>query len=103
MEQLHGEDARSLMRTAQKLQRPLTLPESLSIVTGVCAGLHYAHEKRDAKGEPLKLVHRDVSPQNIIVTFDGGVKLVDFGIAKAGNRVAETRSGTLKCKLEYMS
>jgi serine/threonine protein kinase len=103
MEYLHGEDVRHVTRAAEQQRRPLGLDEVLTIVTAVAAGLHYAHEKRGPKGEALELVHRDVSPQNIIVTYDGGVKLVDFGIAKAANRVSDTRTGTIKGKLQYMS
>ena len=80
------------------------LEHALAIVMGCCAGLAYAHEKRDLDGEPMGIVHRDVSPQNILVTFTGDVKLVDFGIAKAGRGgMEDTGSGQLKGKVPYMS
>ena len=66
-------------------------------------GLFYAHQKSDLQGRPLGIVHRDVTPENIFVSFDGGVKVLDFGIAKAANQVEMTRAGEIKGKLSYMS
>ncbi|HEY1585455.1 MAG TPA: protein kinase, partial [Polyangia bacterium] len=103
MEYLHGEDVRSLMRALHRKDQKLPLEHALNIVIGVSSGLHYAHEKVGFDGKPLEIVHRDVTPQNIIVTYDGAVKLLDFGIAKASNRFGETRFGTLKGKVPYMS
>jgi hypothetical protein len=103
MEYLAGTDVRRLLRELQSQRRPLPLEIALAVATGVAAGLHHVHEKRDAEGRPLALVHRDVSPQNIFVTWDGGVKLVDFGIAKATRVASQTRVGALKGKLAYMS
>jgi tRNA A-37 threonylcarbamoyl transferase component Bud32 len=103
MEYLHGEDVRAILQTAlQKRQRP-PLEHALSVAIGVAAGLHYAHELHDGEGRPLGIVHRDVSPHNVAVTFDGGVKLLDFGVAKTRRRQSATRHGTLKGKLGYMS
>ena len=102
MEFLHGQDGRILMKTCATRHTPLPLGNALAIIIGVCAGLHYAHE-RVVDGRPLDLVHRDVSPQNVFVTYDGGVKLLDFGIARASSRITETRGGTLKGKISYMS
>ena len=74
----------------------------LGIAAQACAGLHYAHT-RQSSGKPLNLVHRDISPQNIVVTFEGDVRIVDFGIAKAEERETATKSGTIKGKFAYMS
>jgi len=103
MEYLEGEDLRSLMQALRARKEILALDEALAICIGVCAGLHYAHERVGDDGKPLEIVHRDVSPQNVVVTWDGGVKVVDFGIARAARRATETRQGTLKGKIEYMS
>src|SRR4051794_1445723 len=103
MEYLHGEDVRSLMKSLFRQEKKLPVEHALNIVIGVASGLHYAHEKVGFDGTRLEIVHRDVTPQNIIVTYDGAVKLLDFGIAKASNRFGETRFGTLKGKVPYMS
>ncbi len=105
MEHVDGEDLRSIVR--QMNSRKATefpIEHALSIILGVCAGLAHAHEKRDLAGQPHNIVHRDVSPQNVIVTFSGDVKLVDFGIAKSRTGPSEdTKSGRLKGKVAYMS
>jgi len=103
MEYLHGEDVRQILRAAQLEGTRVPVEHALSIVIGVAAGLHHAHEMRDADGRPLGIVHRDVSPHNVAVTFDGGVKLLDFGVAKTRRKTSATRHGTLKGKLGYMS
>jgi serine/threonine protein kinase len=102
MEFIHGEDARTIRITTKKTGQPLPLPHALAIVHGTASALSYAHAKTGAKG-PLGLVHRDVSSSNILVSFDGAVKLVDFGIARATSRQTKTRTGTLKGKIPYMS
>lgn len=106
MEHVHGEDLRSIVRQMKKkgvLEFPLE--HALAIVLGMCAGLAYAHDKRDLDGTHLGIVHRDISPQNIVVTFTGDVKIVDFGIAKsdAPGFGEQTQSGKLKGKVPYMS
>ena len=105
MELLHGNDVAHILRAVSDRGAQLPLGIALEIARGACAGLHHAHERSGPSGGPLALVHRDVSPQNLFVTFDGAVKLLDFGIAKAAQRIAdhETRSGTLRGKLPYMS
>jgi serine/threonine protein kinase len=102
MEFLHGQDTRQLMKAAARRNEPIPLEHALTIMVGVLSGLHYAHT-RVVDGKPLNLVHRDISPQNVLVTYDGGVKLLDFGIARASSRLSETRTGTLKGKTSYMS
>ncbi len=105
MEHIHGEDLRSIVRQMKKVnETSFPLEHAIAIVLGCCAGLSYAHEKTNLDGAPMEIVHRDVSPQNILVTFTGDVKLVDFGIAKAGRSTQEdTGSGQLKGKIPYMS
>src|SRR3954464_6084178 len=102
MEYLHGEDVRTLLSNASKSRTHVALGFAVAIVSAVAAGLHYAHERLGSDKRPLQIVHRDVSPSNILVGYDGSIKIVDFGIAKASMR-EETRSGNLKGKLAYMS
>jgi serine/threonine protein kinase len=103
MEYLHGQDVRAVLRRSWGRAQPLGVAQALAIVLPVCAGLHYAHDKRDSDGQPLEIVHRDVSPSNVFVTYDGGVKLIDFGIAKATTLPSETQLGMIKGKPGYMS
>jgi serine/threonine protein kinase len=104
MEYIHGEDLRRLCRHAELLGQPVPVPLVCRVLIEACAGLDYAHKRTDpTSGRPLGIVHRDVSPQNILVTFEGGVKVVDFGIAKAADQATITRSGVLKGKYSYMS
>ncbi len=104
MEYLAGEDVRSIVRRiSRRAEARLPIAHALEIAIAVAAGLQYAHNKSDRDGKPLDIVHRDVTPQNVIVTYDGAVKLLDFGIAKAANRINETRSGSFKGKVPYMS
>ena len=103
MEYLRGQDVRRIVHELSRAGQQMPLEVAIAIGIGAAAGLHYLHEKRDADGRPLGLVHRDVSPPNIFLTSDGTVKLVDFGIAKAVRRAAETRTGTVKGKVIYLS
>jgi serine/threonine-protein kinase len=102
MEYVHGEDLGRLVATAHDSGVPVSLDCALTLVSGLCAGLHYAHEKASAEGKPLGVVHRDVSPTNVLVSYDGAVKLVDFGIARAGGEPSQSAVG-LKGKISYMS
>jgi serine/threonine protein kinase len=95
MEFLRGEDVRHILQSSLAKQTFVPYEHVVSIIAGVCSGLHYAHEMRGKDGKPLSLVHRDISPQNIFVTHDGNVKLCDFGIAKSAAQLTETRVGTL--------
>ena len=103
MEYIHGEDVRRVWKRAEAVGRPVPIPLVCRIIMDACAGLDYAHKKLDQSGRPLNIVHRDISPQNILVTFEGGVKVVDFGIAKAADQATVTKSGVLKGKYSYMS
>jgi serine/threonine-protein kinase len=104
MEYLEGQP---LNRIFQRMRRAgeanFTLEMGLAVISEALAGLHYAHELCDYDGSPLGVVHRDVSPHNVFVTYDGRAKLVDFGIAKAATRSADTRTGVMKGKVVYMS
>src|SRR5882724_3566760 len=103
MEYISGRDLRQLIERFRKREQSVPVPQACLIVAEVCEALDYAHRKRDASGKPLGIVHRDVSPQNVLVSFDGDVKLIDFGIAKAETRLQNTQSGILKGKFSYMS
>ncbi|AGC46882.1 serine/threonine protein kinase [Myxococcus stipitatus DSM 14675] len=103
MEYVAGRDMRRVVPKAEALGIPFPLVYAMKIASCVCAGLHHAHTKVDLYDNPLNIVHRDVSPENIVVAFDGSVKILDFGIAKASNQVSQTRTGEVKGKLSYMS
>lgn len=103
MEWVDGEPLSNIRRTAAK-REGIPRPIAVKIVQDAAAGLHAAHELKDEQGAPIGLVHRDISPQNILITFDGVVKIVDFGVAKAAGRTVEhTNSGQIKGKPPYMS
>ena len=104
MEYVLGANLRQLMQAHAKEQAgPLPLEHAIGIVAAAAAGLHYAHEKRGPGGEPLHIVHRDVSPSNVLVSYDGAVKVSDFGIAKWAHQRTQTQEGALKGKFGYMS
>jgi eukaryotic-like serine/threonine-protein kinase len=103
MEFVHGEDLGRVMRKAYGKEQWIARPLAIRIVAAACEGLYYAHTRTDDAGRPLKVVHRDISPQNILISFDGSVKLVDFGIAKAADQVGLTKSGAIKGKFAYMA
>jgi eukaryotic-like serine/threonine-protein kinase len=103
MEYLEGQALHAVMHRAEAHGQPLPIELHLSILLNVLDGLHYAHEVRGYDGAPLALVHRDVSPQNVFLTYDGQVKLLDFGIAKAATSTDQTSTGLLKGKMAYMA
>jgi serine/threonine-protein kinase len=103
MEYLHGEPLREVMRRTEELRQPMPPEIACRVIADAAEGLHSAHELSGKNGEKLGLVHRDVTPHNLFVTYDGCTKVVDFGIAKFTSRIANTRAGTLKGKLAYMS
>ncbi|HVU49934.1 MAG TPA: serine/threonine-protein kinase [Polyangia bacterium] len=103
MELVQGKPLSAITRKAAKDMNPLTPALSAYIVAQAANGLGYAHNLADAEGRPLGVVHRDVSPQNILVSFEGAVKVIDFGIVRALGRVSQTNPGGLKGKIEYMA
>jgi serine/threonine protein kinase len=103
MEYLRGEDVRRLWKAATVKGMSVPVPLICRIIADAAAGLDFAHALKDEHGEPYGIVHRDISPQNILVTFEGGVKVIDFGVAKAQGRMTHTRTGALKGKYSYMS
>jgi serine/threonine protein kinase len=103
MEYVHGRDLRSILRRTRERGALIPLPLCLRIAIMVSAALGYAHRKKDDRGRAMKIVHRDISPQNILISFEGDVKLTDFGIAKAATKASSTDRGALRGKLLYMS
>ena len=103
MEYLFGKDLRKLTDKAKKTAVPLGLENTLYIISRICAGLDYSHNLKDLQGEPLNIIHRDINPQNIFLTYEGQVKIIDFGIAKAASHNSTTHEGLIKGKLAYMS
>jgi len=103
MEYVHGETVRLLLQRSHALRSPIPISSVLVVAAGTAAGLHHAHERIGLDGKPLGIVHRDVSPSNLMVSYEGNVKVVDFGVAKAAHRSQETRSGTVKGKISYLS
>lgn len=103
MEYLHGEPLRELMRRCEERNSSISCDIAARMCADAAEGLHSAHELRGKNNQLLGLVHRDVTPHNLFITYDGYTKVVDFGIAKVADRLSETRAGTLKGKLAYMS
>jgi len=103
MEYVHGRDLRTIQKRSMDRELPIPIDLCAYVVSNVCAALEYAHRKKDEAGRPLEIVHRDISPQNILISFEGAVKLTDFGIAKAAAKASTTDKGTLRGKLLFMS
>ena len=103
MEYVDGRDLRAIQQGGGEMGVPLPVPLAVYVASKVAAALDYAHRRRDAEGHELNIVHRDVSPQNILISYEGDIKLCDFGIAKAASKASKTQSGALKGKIQYMS
>ena len=103
MEFLSGKDLRAVNAKAREKGTPVSLEDALYVISRVCAGLDYAHKLKDFQGKSLNIIHRDISPQNIFLTYEGDVKIVDFGIAKAASQSTITQVGMIKGKVAYMS
>jgi len=103
MEYISGRDLLQIQNRLRQRGDSMPVEMACFILAQVCEGLDYAHHKKDALGRPLKIIHRDCSPQNVLVSYEGEVKLIDFGIAKAASRSSRTNAGVLKGKFGYMS
>ena len=103
MEYIWGKDLLQIQNRLRKNKQPMPIPMACFVIAKVLEGLDYAHRKRDPLGRPLEIVHRDCSPQNVLVSYEGEVKVIDFGIAKATSRNSRTMAGVLKGKFGYMS
>ncbi|HVV15829.1 MAG TPA: serine/threonine-protein kinase [Polyangia bacterium] len=103
LEYVHGRDLRSIFDRMRSRGDSLPVSMACYVMMQVCEGLDYAHNKRDAQGRQLHLIHRDISPQNVLIGYEGEVKLIDFGIAKAAGKASTTQAGILKGKFGYMS
>jgi serine/threonine protein kinase len=103
LEYVNGRDLRGIFDDLRKRGDRMPMAQACYFTMQLCEGLDYAHNKRDSQGRELNLVHRDVSPQNVLLGYDGEVKLIDFGIAKAAGKASKTQAGILKGKFGYMS
>jgi eukaryotic-like serine/threonine-protein kinase len=103
MEYVHGESLSRLLAAMRARRVAMPLPVAAAVIMGLLGGLHAAHEATDERGVSLQIVHRDVSPQNLIVGADGVARIVDFGVAKAVGRLQQTQTGEIKGKFGYMA
>jgi eukaryotic-like serine/threonine-protein kinase len=103
MEYVSGKDLRAILEQYRRRKEIMPTAQAVYIASRICDGLDHAHRKKDARGSDLNIIHRDVSPQNILISYEGDVKIIDFGIAKAANRAQKTQAGILKGKFGYMS
>src|SRR3954454_1743499 len=103
LEYVHGRDLRAIFDRMRSRGEPIPISMACYVTMQVCEGLDYAHNKKDGQGRELGLVHRDISPQNVLIGYEGEVKLIDFGIAKSVGKASRTQAGILKGKFGYMS
>ena len=103
LEYIGGKDLKTIFERARRLGEKVSIPRIVYLIMKVCEGLAHAHHKKDAQGRELNIVHRDVSPQNVLISYEGEVKIIDFGIAKAQGKTSQTQVGILKGKFSYMS
>jgi len=103
MEYIPGKDMRAIFDRCRKKGEPAPVPLVAFCISKMCEGLDYAHRKKDGMGRDMNIVHRDISPQNVLLSFEGEVKVIDFGIAKAAGKATKTQAGILKGKFGYMS
>ncbi|HEX9984587.1 MAG TPA: TonB family protein [Thermoanaerobaculia bacterium] len=103
MEYIDGYDLKTILRRGQDRDQPMQVEVALFVASKIAAALDYAHRKRDFEDREMGIVHRDVSPQNVLISQEGDIKLCDFGIAKAASKASHTQAGALKGKLQYMS
>jgi serine/threonine-protein kinase len=103
LEFVDGRDIGAILDYAQRSKQPAPPELACYILSRVCDGLDYAHTKKDSRGTPLNIIHRDISPPNILVSYEGEVKIIDFGLAKAASTTIQTKAGIIKGKLAYMS
>lgn len=103
LEFVHGKDLRAIFDHCRQTGENMPVAQACFITMKVCEGLDYAHNKRDSSGRELGLVHRDISPQNVLLSYEGECKIIDFGIAKAAGKASKTQAGILKGKFGYMS
>lgn len=103
MEYVDGSDLKGLIEHRRKTNQPFPVEEAVLICVKICEGLAYAHELVDGKGENLHIVHRDMSPPNVLITRHGEVKIVDFGLAKANSQLERSEPGIIKGKFSYLS
>ncbi len=103
MEHVHGRDLKTVFLRCKKEEGPLPIPEVCRVAMNVCDGLQYVHTRHGLGGENRQLIHRDISMQNILVSFEGEVKIIDFGVAKLKGGAHNTMNGMVKGKLAYMS
>ncbi|MGA1869404.1 MAG: protein kinase domain-containing protein [bacterium] len=103
MEYLFGKDLRTVIKKSEQKGELLSLENALYIASRLCSGLFYAHTLKDFHGNPLNIIHRDIGPHNIFITYNGQVKIIDFGIAKTAIQDTHTQTGSIKGKIGYMS